>query len=112
MSQELIDAFSSTISAYWIGRYSLSSRLMIGLSGNGREGNRQITGKAGSHSKSIPVIGKNDRHIAGKGIHSFFLSERPNQTGEMAITVAISVLVGIATRRKFSPGNLFREEKS
>lgn len=30
----------------------------------------------------------------------------------MAITVAISVLVGIATSRKFSPGNLFREEKS
>jgi hypothetical protein len=30
----------------------------------------------------------------------------------MAINVAISVLVGIATRREFSPGNLFREAKS
>ncbi|PHT69081.1 hypothetical protein T459_28568 [Capsicum annuum] len=38
-------AFSSTLSAYWIGRYSLSSRLLIELVGNGREGNRQINGQ-------------------------------------------------------------------
>lgn len=30
----------------------------------------------------------------------------------MAITVVISALVGIPTRREFSPGNLFREAKS
>ncbi|PHT41052.1 hypothetical protein CQW23_19906 [Capsicum baccatum] len=41
----LFRAFSSTLSAYWIGRYSLSSRLLIELVGNGREGNRQITGQ-------------------------------------------------------------------
>ncbi|KAK4345287.1 hypothetical protein RND71_035463 [Anisodus tanguticus] len=31
--------------AYWIGRYSLSYRLLIELVGNGREGNQQITGQ-------------------------------------------------------------------
>ncbi|PHT44910.1 hypothetical protein CQW23_14068 [Capsicum baccatum] len=41
----LFRAFSCTLSAYWIGRYSLSSRLLIELVGNGREGNRQINGQ-------------------------------------------------------------------
>ncbi|KAK4343839.1 hypothetical protein RND71_036933 [Anisodus tanguticus] len=41
----LFRAFSSTLSAYWIGRYSLSSRLLIELVGNWREGNRHISGQ-------------------------------------------------------------------
>ncbi|PHU00433.1 hypothetical protein BC332_30220 [Capsicum chinense] len=41
----LFPAFSSTLSTYWISRYSLSSRILIELVRNGREGNRQRTGQ-------------------------------------------------------------------